>query len=111
MKSFSLIYVLDGKGQGGRIKGSFTIHQRKRGHRIGSKPQRCGRLQDTHVTDHLKVNQKSPGKRNRLFGEFAQLISKSLEQERLDKGLVKREGIIISIFRLPQGDRGNLEEG
>lgn len=43
--------------------------------------------------------------------EFAQLISESLERERLDKeGLVKRERIIISIFRLPRRDRWNLEE-
>lgn len=64
-----------------------------------------------NITDHLKVSWKTLGKWSTRLGEFAQLMSKSLEWERLDKeGLVKRERIIISIFRLPQGDRWNLEE-
>lgn len=67
------------------------------------------KTQDT--TNHSKVNWESLGKRSRRRGEFAQLISESLERERLDKeGLVKRERIIISIFRLPRRDRWNLEE-
>lgn len=45
-------------------------------------------LQDTktlNITDHLKVNQKTLGKWSRHWGAFAQLISKGLERERLDK--------------------------
>ena len=68
---------------------------------------------DHHPTDCSKVSLKTLGKWIRHGGQFPQLVSQGLgrEREKLDKeGPVKRGRGLMSIFRLPQRDRWDLEE-